>query len=184
VSKRSPLTTVVETMVFAPLGAALLLREQLPKLAEQGRQHAENRVRVARMVGEVAVKAGKKEVERRLASRPRPGATTASPVSSAAGPSATGTAAGSAGESVAAAETPVAAARTAATAVGAEGLTLVEERPDVEDLPIPGYDSLAASQVVERLASLTAAELDLVRRYEAGGRHRRTILHRIEQLVS
>lgn len=177
-TKRSPLAVLVETMLFAPLGAAMLLREQLPKLAEQGREHAENRVRVARMVGEFAVKAGKKEVERRLASRPKAGTTTASAQSSAPAPAA-------AQPTVAADATDATdGARTASTADGTGGLTMVGERPSADELPIPDYDSLAASQVVERLASLSQTELDLVRRYEAGGRHRRTILHRIEQLVS
>jgi hypothetical protein len=56
--------------------------------------------------------------------------------------------------------------------------------PDVTALPIPGYDTLAASQVVQRLGSLRPDELDLVRRYEVATRGRRTILHRIGQLSS
>ena len=43
-------------------------------------------------------------------------------------------------------------------------------------LAIPDYDSLAASQVVPRLAGLTADELEAVRAYEAAHRARRTIL--------
>jgi hypothetical protein len=50
------------------------------------------------------------------------------------------------------------------------------------ELPIPAYDTLAASQVVERLASLTASELESVRRHESATRRRRTVLHRISQL--
>ena len=49
-------------------------------------------------------------------------------------------------------------------------------------LAIPGYDSLSASQVVQRLASLGPDELDAVGRYEAAGRGRRTILARVAQL--
>ena len=54
--------------------------------------------------------------------------------------------------------------------------------PSADELAIPGYDQLAASQVVPRLAGLTAEELDLIRAYEAGNRQRRTILGRIAQL--
>jgi hypothetical protein len=54
----------------------------------------------------------------------------------------------------------------------------------VASLPIPGYDTLAASQVVQRLGSLRPEELELVRRYEVATRGRRTILHRIGQLSS
>jgi hypothetical protein len=49
-------------------------------------------------------------------------------------------------------------------------------------LAIPGYDSLSASQVVQRLTSLSRPELDAVRHYEASTRGRRTILARISQL--
>jgi hypothetical protein len=57
-------------------------------------------------------------------------------------------------------------------------------RQDDSDLPIPAYDSLSASQVVPRLASLERDELELIRSYEEAGRARRTILNRIEQLRS
>jgi hypothetical protein len=50
-------------------------------------------------------------------------------------------------------------------------------------LPIPGYDALSASQVVERLVGLAPEELDAVHRYEASHRQRRTILGKIEQLA-
>lgn len=52
----------------------------------------------------------------------------------------------------------------------------------VDDLAIPDYDSLSASQVVPRLVGLTVDELELVRRYEEAGRGRRTILSKIAQL--
>ncbi len=51
-------------------------------------------------------------------------------------------------------------------------------------LAIPGYDSLSASQVVQRLEGLSAAELEDVRAHEAAHRQRRTILHRVEQLLA
>ena len=54
--------------------------------------------------------------------------------------------------------------------------------PAGDTLPIPGYDALSASQVVERLAGLTPDELDAVRAYESAHRHRRTILGKIEQI--
>ncbi|MGH9124678.1 MAG: hypothetical protein ACRDZ8_08115 [Acidimicrobiales bacterium] len=57
-----------------------------------------------------------------------------------------------------------------------------EHSPEGADLAIPGYDSLSAFQVVQRLAGLEPAELESVRRYETTGRGRRTILTRISQL--
>lgn len=51
-------------------------------------------------------------------------------------------------------------------------------------LPIPGYDGLSASQVIERLEGLSPDALERVRRYEAAHRARRTILASIDQRTS
>ena len=51
-------------------------------------------------------------------------------------------------------------------------------------LAIPEYDSLSASQVIPRLESLDADELEAVRVYEAETRGRRTILGKVTQLQS
>lgn len=181
--EKSPLAMIVELMVFAPLGAAFLLRDQLPKLSQTGRDRAEARVRMAKMVGQFAVSAGKKELDRRLESFRS--AAQASPTT----PTESGTTEARPSGSVrpdtastTATVAPPGGAETAAT--GRPNLDMDGPAPSVEQLAIPGYDSLAASQVVERLASLSPAELELVRRYESSARHRRTILHRIDQLVA
>lgn len=54
--------------------------------------------------------------------------------------------------------------------------------PSSGGLAIPGYDSLSASQVVQRLAGLSQDELAAVGEYEAANRGRRTILTRVGQL--
>lgn len=54
--------------------------------------------------------------------------------------------------------------------------------PPVDSLAIPGYDSLSASQVVPRLASLETGEREAIRSYEQAHRGRKTILNRIAQL--
>lgn len=82
-----------------------------------------------------------------------------------AGSAGSGAAAGSAGESAGEAA-PAAPVRSRA------------------DLSIPGYDTLSASQVVQRLAGLSPDELEDVRDYESGTRGRRTILSKIAQLQS
>jgi hypothetical protein len=51
------------------------------------------------------------------------------------------------------------------------------------DLAIPDYDALSASQVVDRLEGLSAAELDAIRAHEVANRGRATILGKIEQLT-
>lgn len=58
------------------------------------------------------------------------------------------------------------------------------DHPIESALPIPEYDQLSASQVVERLDGLTTAELDAVRAYELAHRGRSTILGKIMQLTS
>ncbi len=75
-------------------------------------------------------------------------------------------------------------AGTAPSGTGAQSGIVVETETPVgaESLAIPNYDSLAASQVVPRLASLSADELEAIRRYEAGHRRRRTVLNRVAQL--
>lgn len=78
------------------------------------------------------------------------------------------------------------ASRASATArPGRTGASAADEAAagDGGSLGIPGYDSLSASQVVQRLAGLTPAELQEVRRHETAGRHRRTILNRVDQLL-
>jgi hypothetical protein len=49
-------------------------------------------------------------------------------------------------------------------------------------LPIPDYDELSASQVVERLDGLDRDSLEAIRRYETDHRGRNTILGKIAQL--
>jgi hypothetical protein len=63
------------------------------------------------------------------------------------------------------------------------------ERPEVggeavpaDDLPIDGYDDLAARQVVDRLGALDQAELDRVEVYERRHRNRSTVLGKISML--
>jgi hypothetical protein len=55
------------------------------------------------------------------------------------------------------------------------------ERPDPV-LPIPGYDQLAASQIVARLGDLDAGGLAAVEDYEQAHRKRRTVLTKVAQL--
>src|SRR5690348_17037782 len=52
------------------------------------------------------------------------------------------------------------------------------------ELPIPGYDLLSATQVIERLEGLASPELLAVKTYELAHRARTTILGKIAQLAS
>jgi hypothetical protein len=55
--------------------------------------------------------------------------------------------------------------------------------PTSDALPIPDYDELSASQVVERLEGLDRESLEAIRRYESEHRGRNTILGKIAQLT-
>ncbi len=59
----------------------------------------------------------------------------------------------------------------------------VEESPNPEELAIPGYESLAAAQIVPRLQTLSESELTAIRSFETANRQRRTVLNRIDQLL-
>lgn len=158
--KQTPIEKLIETAVYAPLGIAAMLREELPKIVARGQQEAN----MAKMMGQFAVGMGRQEVEKRLkqiAERPAPKPAPA--------------------PAPAAAPTPAPAPAAAAPATPASNGTEVTVH-DANNLAIPGYDTLSASQVVQRLAGLNAEELAAIGAYEAAGRGRRTILNRVAQL--
>jgi hypothetical protein len=204
---RSPLDTALDVFVFIPLGIAATAAEEVPKLAAKGRAEVSGRLTVARMVGEFAVAQGRKEVKRRVgqmgspvagpdgasgdrwfgpsASRPEPrrfddaedrwpqdpddpisaDPTSAAPIS--ADPTSAG---------------PISADPGATSGPPTGDLASDGSGPDASGLAIPGYDSLSASQVIQRLAGLSRDELTAVGEYESAHRARRTVLTRVSQL--
>jgi hypothetical protein len=193
-ARKDALERAIEVLVLAPLGAGLYVRDLAPSMlatlvargrAEVDRTHeaVSRRVTTARSLGQVALAFGVPMARQRVRgkldeARSRatdllastglvPSAPTPSrrPPSAAPGP-------------LAAASPPV---RTPSTLAGANGSPA--DAPPSSALPIPGYDALSASQVVERLAGLAPGELDAVRAYELAHRNRRTILGKIEQLA-
>ena len=57
------------------------------------------------------------------------------------------------------------------------------DRIPASSLAIGDYDSLAATQIVERLEGLAPSELEAIRSYEVAHRSRYTILGKIDQLI-
>lgn len=168
---RDRIERAVELLVYAPIGAGLYLREVAPPIVEtvvaRGRAELDRRqsdvqrhVASARSLGQVALAFGlpklRERVEGMLGRRPSapPPARPAAVVTP---------------------RPPVVSHLSVAPDADAPGGS--------EELPIPGYDALSASQVVERLAGLGRDELDAVHAYEAAHRQRRTILGKIEQLA-
>ncbi len=57
---------LADLALFAPIGLVCRLRDEVPHLAEAGRARVEGQLRLARVIGEMAVKQGRREVVRRL----------------------------------------------------------------------------------------------------------------------
>jgi hypothetical protein len=171
---------ILDVLVFVPAGIATSVVEELPKLAALGRERLEVRVSSARSVGEFVVKASHDELRRRserLLHRGQPASGTPAPsetegpVRPAPGPTGVVPDPSSVGSVPTAAPAP-------ATPTTGNGHV-----PPVATLAIPGFDTLSASQVVQRLDGLTRGELVAVRAYESSTRGRRTILSRVDQLL-
>jgi hypothetical protein len=176
---RGPVDHLLDFFVFAPLGLLAESHTMVPKLAQAGRQHVGNRVQLARMVGQFAVQQGKHQASKVVGNLRAQAAETAGNPSP---PGATVTAPAADVTDVIDDDdddiaTPVRS--------GADGDGTIDDSGIAEeDLAIPSYDSLAASQVVPRLDGLTTIELEAVRRYELAHRGRRTVLGKIALLQS
>ncbi|HTZ07796.1 MAG TPA: hypothetical protein VMB72_01920, partial [Acidimicrobiales bacterium] len=142
-----------------------------------GRHRVEGQVHTARLVGQFAVQLGRRRVVETLdhfvapapAPAPPPVPDPAREVRSDQHPSAVWA------RPVEAVAPPAPSARPGTNGVVGEAATA---------LAIPGYDALSASQVVQRLEGLSAEELEEVRAHEHAHRQRRTILHRVDQLLA
>lgn len=174
---KTPVDLVLDVLVFSPIGFMADARDLVPKLAERGREHLEQQVKVARFIGQFAVAKGGKELGK-LFERLRP--------SSGPSPStASATAAASARPPASAGGRPAPVGADATVASPSVDVDIPVRRldgPSASSLAIADYDSLAASQVVPRLDGLTAEELSAVRDYEAAHRRRSTILGKINDL--
>lgn len=181
--RKPSVEAALDLLVYAPLGFALEARGLLPRFVERGR----NQVTMARMVGQFAVKQGQVEASKRLGpvqdqiettlvdlgivprpSEPTPATATSTP----------STATSTSPSAPALEPKPVVIAPVAPV----EPVEATGSVPAAEELAIPDYDSLAASQVVPRLRALDPDDLEAVRRYESAGRGRKTILNRIAQI--
>jgi hypothetical protein len=169
----------VDLFVFAPLGAGLCLKDAVPgvldSLVARGRAEVDRRqadlsrgVTTVRSTGQFAVTFGVPKLRRRVQGLLAQTAAPARVPQPSRGP---------------AAEVP-APSSPHATYSPTTGVSYEREAaPTSAGLPIPGYDALSASQVVERLAGLGPDELGAVQAYESAHRQRRTILGKIEQLA-
>ncbi len=194
----------LELLLYAPIGIGLFLKDTAPTFvnmfvsrgkAEVDRRQddVQQRVTTARSLGQVALAFGppviRKKVEDTVAQvwHHAEGLIGSSPSdngshapTSAEAPIATEVEAEA--PEAAIAPTVPAEAAPAPPSVANANVTSNGDLASSAELPIPGYDALSASQVVERLTGLTPDELEAVHAYEATHRQRRTILGKIEQL--
>ena len=169
---------LLDVFVYAPLGLVIAVVEEFPKLAELGRHKLGTQVNSARAVGHFAGgdrPQGAPPPIRRCAP-PRAGRR----VGRGRAPVGVHRAGGGGRGRPSGASANGAAAPPAAPA-GTPHVSL--HVPGSSELAIPAYDTLSASQVVQRLDGLSRGQLVTARAYEAGTRGRRTILSRIDQLL-
>jgi hypothetical protein len=161
---KSPLRRTLDLCVFAPVGLAVTVVEDLPELVAKGRRRVELELGNARVVGRFVVNRGQRRVSGHLDDLLHGDAgdvdvvdddTTVEPAAPPPGSPAA---------------EPVRPARDSAAAAIVGGA-------------LADYDTLSASQVVPRLESLGTEELEAVLRYEASHRNRRTIMRRASQLL-
>jgi hypothetical protein len=154
-----PVRRTLEAFLFAPVGVAMSIKEDLPGLVDKGRGRVEQEISNARVAGEYVVGRFQRRISTRV-DRLLHGLDGATP------------------EAAEEARPPAPMAVPPAA----------RPAPDAADAATLGaaladYDTLSASQVVRRLEGLGAEELRAVQRYEAATRNRRTILNRAGQLL-
>ncbi len=181
---KSQLQKLLDLLVYAPAGLAQSAAEEFERLSEKGRHRVEGQLHTARLVGQFAVQMARREAEKGL--RDVFGKVTGG--SEGTGPDATARADEGSQASFGEDRAPEAVWSDGSNdRTGPERQLSVAGANGAESsshLAIPGYDSLSASHVVQRLGGLSHDELQEVRDHELAHRHRRTILNRVDQLLS
>jgi hypothetical protein len=191
---------ILDLALYGPVGFALSVVEAVPGLVRKGRARLAPQVGMARTVGEFAVHQGYRQFVGFATSRG------AFPFAPAAANHTYGpyTARGGRADGVAGRDGsgghdgddghfgPVQADSTGTIddeADRSHPVALYQpsqpaaNEPRADDLAITSYDSLSASQVVQRLAGLSREEVAAVAAYEAATRRRKTVLARAQQLL-
>lgn len=199
----NPLEQLIELFVYAPIGMLYEYPEVLPRLIKKGR----SQVQLAKFFGQMAAK-------QRGASIPDqviPGAGTAGAAGAQAAdamakmaarfitelgsqvglaPSTPGSEPAPTGSEATDRPSPESGADDPTPAVddgGTDpGVTESAETPPARTarLPIAGYDDLTAKEIIGLLEDLTHDQLERVRAHESGNRNRKTVVAKIDRLLS
>jgi len=167
----SPLQRALDLFVFAPVGIALTVAEDLPGLIGKGHQRFETDVQNARIIGRIVVTQGQRQLLARVGQLLHRTSDGTDGTSDSSAP--TDGAGGAPGVSAPASARPLPSTKPSADP--ADGA--------IVDSALAGYDTLSASQVVRRLESLGPDELRALSRHEASHRNRHTILNRAHQIL-
>jgi len=185
----SPVDRLLDLAFYAPVGLALAALEGLPHWAEIGRRQVETRLNAARVVGRLAVDQGSRqggEVLRRVAEQADKAMSGLGMVPDKAGGRQPGSGpepnAGAGPEPHVGPGPGSAASEPVVPPIPSPSAGSAPVGLDPAQLAIPGYDTLSASQVVQRLPGLSPDELEAVRLYELAGRARKTVLLKAAQL--
>ena len=179
--RKSPVDQMLDLCLYGPLGLLVTARMKYPQMVAEGRKQLASHAKIGRFVAQTATSRGKQEAEKAMSrlrdnGPPTAGAPSAAPavVADAADPAEAEVEVEAEVHSIAEEEViPVRHDDDDPTTAGSVA---------ADELAIPGYDSLAASQVVQRLDGLTDRELEAVRRYEVAHRARKTVLGKVAQL--
>jgi hypothetical protein len=162
---RSPLARLVELALVVPIEVSGRIVEAVPAVVDKVPSAAErvkSEVVLARFLGKMVVDQGVREVRSRLTphdDESAPGRATSPPSPT----------------------LDVDRSDEGAPARTAAGVVAVEA-PDAATLALADYDHLSSAHIVGKLGGLDADERRAIERYERAGRHRRTILGKLEQL--
>jgi hypothetical protein len=158
-AKNGLLRRTLDLCIFAPVGVAMNIIDDLPGLIDKGRERVEQEISNARIAGEYVVGRFQRRLSAQVDTLLHSG--DGAPPEAAAEPD----------RGAAPASAPPARPAPDAADAATLGAALAD------------YDTLSASQVVRRLEGLGPEELRAVQRYESATRHRRTILNRASQLL-
>lgn len=138
---------------YAPIGLGAQIVGDLPATVGKAKQQ----IALARFIGKMAVDQGAKQLRERLSPAAVPPEPAPNPPR-------------------------VVEVVSVAQAEPIELATVEQATVEVEALALPDYDQLPAAHIVGKLHGLTQAERDSIELYETAGRHRRTVLGKLDQL--
>ncbi len=187
---KNPIDQLMELLVYAPVGLIYEYEDVLPQLVKRGR----SQVQLAKVLGQMASQQGQQKAKQGQARVAKEGSSVDEMVGDAIGQAALilAKAVTEFGQVVGLAPVatePAADSEAAAQPRAPKPLTSPQKRagtaqrpPKAPTVPIAGYESLKAREIVPMLDDLTAAQRKRVRAYEVATRGRKTVLGKLDKL--